>query len=105
MGIEDGVVEIDSLEKGLLSETDCLDTEDEPVIYMASFEEMEEKFVKYQTTQWVLYSLLLIFAWGIGLFMLLYVPVRRYVLRKDIKSRKLFVTPNSIVYKVVWICF
>ncbi|KAL9687917.1 hypothetical protein QQ045_032327 [Rhodiola kirilowii] len=100
MGTEDGVVEIDSLEKGLLSETGSVDTEDEIVLYTASFEEMEEKFVKYQTTQWVLYSLLLILAWGIGLFMLLYIPVRRYILQKDIKSRKLFVTPNSIVYKV-----
>uniref|UniRef100_A0A7N0VAL0 DUF7642 domain-containing protein n=1 Tax=Kalanchoe fedtschenkoi TaxID=63787 RepID=A0A7N0VAL0_KALFE len=100
MGTEDGVVEIDSLEKGLLSDTGCVDTEDENVLYTASFEEMEEKFVKYQTTQWVLYSLLLILAWGIGLFMLLYVPVRRYILRKDIKSRKLFITSNSIVYKV-----
>ncbi|XP_039071516.1 uncharacterized protein LOC120218679 [Hibiscus syriacus] len=61
---------------------------------------MEDYFVKYQTAQWVLYSLVLVLAWGIGLFMLLYIPVRRYILRKDIRSRKLYLTPNSIVYKV-----
>ncbi|KAJ8543364.1 hypothetical protein K7X08_005887 [Anisodus acutangulus] len=32
--------------------------------------------------------------------MLLYLPLRRYILRKDIRSRKLYVTPNAIVYKV-----
>ncbi|KAA8523355.1 hypothetical protein F0562_009778 [Nyssa sinensis] len=104
MESKDGVVEIDCLERGLLSDSgpleDC-ESEDEAVLYTASFEEMEENYVKYQTAQWVLYSLLLILAWGIGLFMILYLPVRRYILRKDIRSRKLFVTPNAIVYKVV----
>ncbi|XP_052170728.1 uncharacterized protein LOC127786956 isoform X2 [Diospyros lotus] len=32
--------------------------------------------------------------------MLLYLPIRRYVLQKDISSRKLYVTPYEIVYKV-----
>lgn len=111
MESKDGVVEIDRLERGLLlpgagsnSGSEPTDNpneeEDEPVLYKASFEEAEENFVKYQTAQWVLYSLLLILAWGIGLFMLLYLPVRRYILRKDIRSRKLYITPNAIVYKV-----
>ncbi|KAH7519331.1 hypothetical protein FEM48_Zijuj08G0024900 [Ziziphus jujuba var. spinosa] len=103
MGHEDEAAEIDSLEKGLLSDTGSRQdngAEDESVLYTASFDAMEEKFVKYQTAQWVLYSLLLILAWGLGLFMLLYLPVRRYILRKDIKSRKLYLTPDSIVYKV-----
>ncbi|XP_021804978.1 uncharacterized protein LOC110749227 [Prunus avium] len=98
MGSDD-VVGIDSLEKGLLSET-ANEAEDEIVLYAASFQEMEENYVKYQTAQWLLYSLLLILAWGIGFFMLLYLPVRRYILRKDIRSRKLYLTPNAIVYKV-----
>lgn len=101
MGTENDVVEIGSLEKGLLSETS---PEDETVVYEASFTEMEENFVKYQTAQWLLYSALLILAWGIGFFMLLYLPVRRYVLRKDIRSRKLYLTPNAIVYKVTMCC-
>lgn len=105
MGSEDEVAAIDSLEKGLLSDSGSRqdnEAEDESVLYTASFDEMEEKFVKYQTAQWVLYSLLLILAWGMGLFMLLYLPVRRYILRKDIQSRKLYLTPDSIVYKVVF---
>ncbi|KAL0558583.1 hypothetical protein IC582_003160 [Cucumis melo] len=61
---------------------------------------MEDNFVKYHTAQWVLYSFLLILAWGIGLLMLLYLPVRRYILRKDLQSKRLYLTPNSIVYKV-----
>ena len=96
------VVEIDSLEKGLLSKTATEAEAEEPVLYSASFQEMEENFVKYQTAQWLLYSALLILAWGIGFFMLLYLPVRRYILRKDIRSRKLYLTPNAIVYKVNW---
>lgn len=95
MGTTDSVVEIESLERGLLNGDDEME-----VLYTASFEDMEEKFVKYQTTQWVLYSLLFVLAWGLGFFMLLYLPVRRYILRKDVRSRKLYVTPNSIVYKV-----
>ncbi|XVE97858.1 hypothetical protein REPUB_Repub03eG0055000 [Reevesia pubescens] len=103
MGTGDEVVEIESLERSLLPESvtgeEKTEADDEPILYTASFEEMEEDFVKHQTTQWVLYSLVLILAWGIGLFMLLYIPVRRYILRKDIRSRKLYLTPNSIVYK------
>ncbi|XP_050388010.1 uncharacterized protein LOC126804972 isoform X2 [Argentina anserina] len=91
------VTEIDSLEKGLLSGAGI---EEEPVLYAASFQEMEDNFVKYQTAQWVLYSALLILAWGMGLFMLLYLPVRRFILRKDIRSRKLYLTSSAIVYKV-----
>ncbi|KAL2553824.1 uncharacterized protein Fot_07443 [Forsythia ovata] len=113
MESKDRVVEIDHLYRGLLPDSagsnsdsepardnDNHNEEEEPVLYTASFEEAVENFVKYQTAQWVLYSLLLILAWGIGLFMLLYLPVRRYILRKDIRSRKLYVTPNAIVYKV-----
>ncbi|XP_021912496.1 uncharacterized protein LOC110826203 isoform X2 [Carica papaya] len=102
MGSRDEVVEIDSLERGLLSSGASQEengTENEAVLYAASFQDMEENFVKYQTAQWVLYSLLLMLAWGIGLFMLLYLPVRRYILRKDIRSRKLYLTQHAIVYK------
>ncbi|XP_004488117.1 uncharacterized protein [Cicer arietinum] len=94
MGTMSEVVEIESLEKSLLEENE------ETVLYAASFQEMEKNFVKYQTVQWVLYSLLLILAWGIGLLMLLYIPIRRFILTKDIRSRTLYLTPNAIVYKV-----
>jgi hypothetical protein len=77
------VVEIDTLEKSLLENND---EEEEAVLYAASFREMEKNFVKYQTVQWVLYSVLLILAWGIGLLVLIYIPIRRFILRKDIRS-------------------
>ncbi|KAL5068827.1 hypothetical protein RYX36_019714 [Vicia faba] len=93
--MEEEVVEIESLEKSLLE-----DNEEEAVLYEASFKETEKNFVKYQTVQWILYSLLLILAWGNGLLMLLYIPIRRFILRNDICSRKLYLTPNAIVYKV-----
>uniref|UniRef100_A0A7C9EZ24 Uncharacterized protein n=1 Tax=Opuntia streptacantha TaxID=393608 RepID=A0A7C9EZ24_OPUST len=101
--IDDAVVEIESLEKGLLSPENGNGEEDDEteVLYTASFQEMEDNFVKYQTLLWMLYSLLFVLAWGIGLLMFLYLPVRRYILRKDIRSRKLYVAPNSIVYKAV----
>lgn len=97
------VVEIDSLEKGLLRDHgygEIAESEEDPILYTATFREVEDNFVKHQTAQWVLYSLPLVLAWGIGLFMLLYLPVRRHILRKDIRSRKLYLTPNAIVYKV-----
>ncbi|XP_058079361.1 uncharacterized protein LOC131227572 isoform X2 [Magnolia sinica] len=102
MGSTDEAIEIDVLERHLLSDTashDDGEAEDETIVYDASFKEMEDNYVKYQTAQWVLYSLLLILAWGIGLFMLFYLPVRRYISRKEFQSRKLYVTPNAIVYK------
>ncbi|CAN6470175.1 unnamed protein product [Victoria cruziana] len=95
--------EIDLLDRPLLSDTMSLDIDmesDEVVLFRASFQEMEENFVKYQTFLWVLYSLALILACGIGLIMLLYLPVRRWVVRRDFQSRKLYVTRNAIVYKV-----
>lgn len=105
MGSRDGVVEIDFLERSLLSDSvsheDCEVGEDGGVLYRASFKEMEENYLKYQTAQWVLYSLLLILAWGIGLLMLLYLPIRRYILRKDFRSRMLYMTSDAIVYKVI----
>ncbi|KAG2398690.1 uncharacterized protein HKW66_Vig0088290 [Vigna angularis] len=98
MGTAEEVVEIESLEKSLLEENE---RETEAVLYAASFREMEHRFVKYQTVQWVLYSVLLILAWGIGFLMLLYLPVRRFILRKDIRSRTLYLTPNAIITRPV----
>lgn len=103
MSSEDEVVDVDSLEKGLLEGNvlkEYSEADGETILYTASFDESEDNYVKYQTAQWVLYSLVLILAWGIGLLMLLYLPIRRYILWKDFRSRKLYVTPDAIVYKV-----
>lgn len=71
------------------------------VLFAASFEEFSKNHVQYDTVIWVLISVLLVLAWGVGLIMLLYLPIRRYVLQKDISSRRLYVTSNEIVYKVI----
>lgn len=70
------------------------------VLYRASFEDKEERIVGYQSMQWVLLSLVLLLAWGVGFLMLLYLPFRRYTVRQDVRSRRLYVTSNAIVYKV-----
>ncbi|GMH21706.1 hypothetical protein Nepgr_023548 [Nepenthes gracilis] len=70
------------------------------ILYMASFEELASHYLQYDTIIWFSISLLLILAWGVGVIMLLYLPIKRYVLQKDISSRKLYVTPMEIVYKV-----
>ncbi|CAA7395602.1 unnamed protein product [Spirodela intermedia] len=102
MGTVEQAVEIDFLERQPLAASsgggEC--DEEETVLCSASFEDMEDSFLRYQTALWVLYSLLLILAWGIGLLMLLYAPIRRYVMRREFRSRKLYLTPNAIVYKV-----
>lgn len=103
MGSPDETIEINILERRLLSgstSNEYADADDDTVLYSASFEEMEDNYVKYQTAVWILYSLLLILAWGIGVFMLLYLPIRRHILRMDFQSRKLYVTTNAIIYKV-----
>ncbi|KAF3792603.1 hypothetical protein EJ110_NYTH11130, partial [Nymphaea thermarum] len=92
--------------KPLLLSGSVSDSEDEEsevagkICYIATFDELEEGHVQYDTIIWVLISLLLVLAWGVGLVMLLYLPVKRYILRKDLHSRKLYVTSEEIVYKV-----
>ena len=103
MGLPDERVQVDALERHLLGDLSSNDynrsIEDE-VLHDASFAEMEDNFVKYQIAQWILLSLLLVLAWGVGVLMLLYLPIRIYVCRRDFCSRKLYLTPHAVVYKV-----
>eukprot|EP01018_Ginkgo_biloba_P027645 Gb_16158 [translate_table: standard] len=105
MGSLDRAIDGNYLERQLLADPVSYQEDDEGgdggrILYRASFEELEESYVNYQTAQWVLFSLLLILAWGVGFIMLLYLPLRRYIVRQDFRSRKLYVTSNAIVYKV-----
>ncbi|KAL6846982.1 hypothetical protein ACP4OV_022835 [Aristida adscensionis] len=103
MGSPDERVEVDALERHLLaglSSDDYDGNGDSEVLYDASFGEMEDSFVKYQIAHWILLSILLILAWGVGILMLLYLPIRIYVCRKGFRSRKLYLTPHAVVYKV-----
>ncbi|XP_051152294.1 uncharacterized protein LOC127266173 [Andrographis paniculata] len=106
MGHADGFAKLGS-EKNLLPSYPAyrLDDGEEvddrlEVLHTASFEELASKNVQYNMIIWVLISLLLVLAWGIGIIMLLYLPYRRYVLQKDIESRKLYITSKEIVYQV-----
>ncbi|TVU03009.1 hypothetical protein EJB05_51473 [Eragrostis curvula] len=69
------------------------------VLYRASFLELMPNYLQYDTIIWALISLLLVLAWGVGLLLLIYLPYKRYVLKRDILSRQLYVTENKIVYK------
>ncbi|OIT23012.1 PREDICTED: uncharacterized protein LOC109216838 [Nicotiana attenuata] len=106
MGHAEGVPKLGSTSKLLHSdpESEPDDEEEadtpEQILYMASFDELGAESVQYDTIIWLSISLLLVLAWGIGIIMLLYLPIRRYVLKKEISSRKLYVTPDEIVYKV-----
>ncbi|XP_022757258.1 uncharacterized protein LOC111304699 isoform X2 [Durio zibethinus] len=105
MGQTDGLSEIRSSKDQLLADPEepgddfQLDSS-EQMLYTASFEELARNNLRYDTIIWVSISLSLVLAWGVGIIMLLYLPIRRYVLQKDISSRKLYVTPSEIVYKV-----
>ncbi|XP_076893296.1 uncharacterized protein LOC143545261 [Bidens hawaiensis] len=70
------------------------------ILYTASFEENTSSILTYDTIIWLSISLLLVLAWGVGVIMLLYLPMRRYMLSKDLCSRELYVTPSEVVYKV-----
>jgi hypothetical protein len=103
MGLPDERVEVAALERHLLDDLSSNDNDrkcDDEVLYNASFGEMEDNFVKYQIAQWILLSVLLILAWGVGVLMLLYLPIRIYICRREFRSTKLFLTPHAIVYKV-----
>lgn len=106
MGHTDGLSERSTSKDQLLpdpeSEIDNDEASDssEEILFMASFEELTRNHIKYDTIIWLSISLLLVLAWGVGIFMLIYLPYRRRVIRNDIRSRKLYVTPTRIVYKV-----
>ncbi|OEL20704.1 hypothetical protein BAE44_0018279 [Dichanthelium oligosanthes] len=103
MGSPDERVQVDALERHLLvglSSNDYNRSIEDKVLHDASFAEMEDNFVKYQIAQWILLSVVLVLAWGVGLLMLLYLPIRIYVCRRDFQSRKLYLTPDAVVYKV-----
>lgn len=105
MSRTDGILEATSPHDALPScqslEADGDEEADSPshIIYTASFDELADKYLQYDTIIWLSISLLLVLAWGFGVIMLLYMPYKRHVLRKDIFSRKLYVTPSEIVYK------
>lgn len=103
MGFPDERVQVDALERHLLaglSSNNYNGGFEDEVLYDASFAEMEDNFVNYQIAQWILLSLLLILAWGVGVLMLLYLPIRIHVCRRDFRSRKLYLTPHAVIYKV-----
>ncbi|KAK9056198.1 hypothetical protein SSX86_027287 [Deinandra increscens subsp. villosa] len=89
--LSDPVSELDGDEDEVVSEQ---------ILYTASFEEFASSIIMYDTIIWVSISLLLVLAWGVGVIMLLYLPMRRYVLSKDLSSRELYVTASEVVYKV-----
>lgn len=106
MGRAEGLPNLGSAKNLLLSDpVSEIDADEEAdnamkVVYTASFDELASKNVNYDTVIWLSISLLLVLAWGFGIIMLLYLPYRRYVLQKDIASRKLYVTSEGIVFKV-----
>ncbi|KAH7278350.1 hypothetical protein KP509_38G037400 [Ceratopteris richardii] len=102
MGSVDGQSEEDYVEAGLLTDPvgQCNNAEGGKVLHSASFSDFERRFLSYETLQWILISLLLTLAWGVGIILLLYTPVRRYIMKQDFRSRVLYVTSDAIVYKV-----
>lgn len=88
--LEDPVAEFDDAEAELSGK----------ILYRASFDDLARSHVQCDTIIWVLISLLQVLAWGVGILLLVYLPVRRYVLQKEISSCKLYVISNEIVYKV-----
>ncbi|KAG6784744.1 hypothetical protein POTOM_010447 [Populus tomentosa] len=102
LGHTDGLSELGSSRDPLIASPESelnVEDDEEQILYAASFEELAKNHVKYDTIIWISISLLLVLAWGIGIIMLLCFPIRRYMLQKDISSRKLYVTANEIVYK------
>ena len=69
------------------------------VIQQFSFESNVNSFVWYRSILMLLVSLVFVPLYGIGLIGLIYTPIYAYIQYCEIKSRKLFVTPEVIVYK------
>lgn len=75
------------------------DLEHGRVLYRASFEEMEDTYVRYRTWALFFIGLAMIFAYGLGFLILLWIPVLRYIARQDLRSRRLYITSENVVYK------
>lgn len=69
------------------------------ILYRASFEEQCELYVSYMTWLCFFISLAMIIMYGLGLLLLLYIPVARYIARRDIQTRRLYITAENVVYK------
>jgi len=69
------------------------------VLYHANFSQNEDRYMAYMTMRFVIYALILIPFYGAGLLLLLYIPVYRYIARQDIRSRRLYITSESVVYR------
>lgn len=107
MGHSESLPELGSAKELLISDSVSeLEADEEvsdtaEIVYAASFEELAGNYIRYDTIIWLSISFVLVLAWGIGVIMLLYLPYRRYVLWKDLASRRLYVTSRGIFYKVV----
>jgi len=70
------------------------------VLYRAVFSaQSQAAYVSYATWSYAFLCLALTFAYGIGILMILYTPVVRHIAKRDIATRRLFITTESIVYK------
>eukprot|EP01102_Stenamoeba_stenopodia_P004368 TRINITY_DN14675_c0_g1_i1.p1 TRINITY_DN14675_c0_g1~~TRINITY_DN14675_c0_g1_i1.p1 ORF type:complete len:276 (+),score=69.14 TRINITY_DN14675_c0_g1_i1:99-926(+) len=79
--------------------TEAEETEHGRVLFQASFLENEAKYVSYITWGLFFASLLMAVFYGVGLLLLFWIPVLRSNARKDLQSRRLYITSENVVYK------
>jgi len=89
------------LESGSIPLTESPDNEYEhgKILYQTNFSHREEQYVKYKSMKFFLACLIMIPFYGIGILMLIYLPVYAYIARRDIRSRRLYITTESVVYR------
>lgn len=68
------------------------------ILYAATFRRNEEAYTWFSVFCWIFISIPCILLYGIGFIMLLWTPFIYYIASMDIKSRKLFITSDSIIY-------
>ncbi|MCR9067137.1 MAG: hypothetical protein NXI00_24440 [Cytophagales bacterium] len=68
------------------------------IIYAASFRNNAKTYTTYAASIFVITCIPFILVYGIGLLLLLWAPFFTYVFYKDITTRRLFVTSDSIIY-------
>lgn len=78
--------------------TTLIDVEDGHVLFEAEFND-EKRYMDYRTLWFVLLCLGLTLCYGVGFLGLLWLPVMHTIWRQDYRNRRLFITPENVVFK------
>eukprot|EP00999_Lentomonas_sp_LEN2_P000157 NODE_1149_length_986_cov_184.387660_g1104_i0.p1 GENE.NODE_1149_length_986_cov_184.387660_g1104_i0~~NODE_1149_length_986_cov_184.387660_g1104_i0.p1 ORF type:complete len:239 (-),score=41.47 NODE_1149_length_986_cov_184.387660_g1104_i0:225-941(-) len=69
-----------------------------PVLFEADFSS-EDKYVRYTMFAWIIGCFVMLLCYGLGLFMVCYTPVFLWIVRREYRRRRLFITPEHVCFQ------